>query len=189
MATANALSMMRPIPGMCAIANREKRIDRNRSQIATQIAKQAIDAVRHDDFSIFRFEATLLIGAIGQPCAKPDRKVRCAVHSSKKFGRSSGMFSPLAMNDIRRRDTPDEDIAMRKRLADAVHSAGGTRVRNLAFDSDHPSLPTASRSPKRCCNGPARTALQLSEPPVSHPCTEQTDAHRVPPQTELRGFA
>lgn len=36
------------------------------------------------------------------------------------------------------RDTPDEDVAMHKRLADAVHSAGGTRVRNLAFDDDHP---------------------------------------------------
>jgi pimeloyl-ACP methyl ester carboxylesterase len=36
------------------------------------------------------------------------------------------------------RDTPDEDVAMHKRLADAVRSAGGTRVRNLSFEDDHP---------------------------------------------------
>jgi pimeloyl-ACP methyl ester carboxylesterase len=36
------------------------------------------------------------------------------------------------------RDTPDEDVAMHKRLADAVRSAGGARVRNLSFEDDHP---------------------------------------------------
>jgi uncharacterized protein len=36
------------------------------------------------------------------------------------------------------RDTPDEDIAMHSQLADAVRSAGGTHVRNLTFDDDHP---------------------------------------------------
>jgi pimeloyl-ACP methyl ester carboxylesterase len=36
------------------------------------------------------------------------------------------------------RDSPDEGVAMHKQLADAVQSAGGTRVRNLAFDDDHP---------------------------------------------------
>jgi pimeloyl-ACP methyl ester carboxylesterase len=36
------------------------------------------------------------------------------------------------------RDSPDEDVAMHKQLVDAVHNAGGTRVRNLVFNDDHP---------------------------------------------------
>jgi pimeloyl-ACP methyl ester carboxylesterase len=36
------------------------------------------------------------------------------------------------------RDSPDEDVAMHKQLVDAVHSAGGTHVRNLVFEDDHP---------------------------------------------------
>jgi uncharacterized protein len=36
------------------------------------------------------------------------------------------------------RDTPDENVAMHKQLADGVHSVGGTRVRNLVVEDDHP---------------------------------------------------
>ena len=36
------------------------------------------------------------------------------------------------------RDTPDEDIPMHRKLADAVQGAGGRRVLNLTFDDDHP---------------------------------------------------
>jgi len=36
------------------------------------------------------------------------------------------------------RDTPEEGVAMHQQLADAIHDAGGKRVRNLIYDDDHP---------------------------------------------------
>lgn len=44
-------SMIIPILGIILMSNDEKRIDRNISQIAAQIARQTIDAVRNDAFS------------------------------------------------------------------------------------------------------------------------------------------
>jgi len=35
------------------------------------------------------------------------------------------------------RDTPEEGVAMHGRLVDAIHRAGGKRVRSLVFDDDH----------------------------------------------------
>jgi hypothetical protein len=51
-ATVSAVSMIIPIPGMALMSSGEKRINRNKSQIATQIARQEIDAVRNDVFAI-----------------------------------------------------------------------------------------------------------------------------------------
>jgi len=50
----------------------------------------------------------------------------------------SGLESHALLLISSTRDTPDEDVAMHKQLADAVRSAGGRRVRNLVFDDDHP---------------------------------------------------
>jgi len=74
-ATASAMSMMMPIAGICLMSNGEKRIDRKSSQIASQIARQETDAVRNDGIAVL-------------PAA---------------LGRSSGMFSALAINDTRQR--------------------------------------------------------------------------------------
>src|SRR3954447_116686 len=52
-ATARAVSMNIPIPGMILISSGEKRIKRNRSQTAAQIARQDIDAVRNGALTIF----------------------------------------------------------------------------------------------------------------------------------------
>jgi hypothetical protein len=51
-ATTSAISMVGPIPGMTRISSGEKRIIRNISQIAAQIARQDIAAVRKDVFAI-----------------------------------------------------------------------------------------------------------------------------------------
>jgi hypothetical protein len=51
-ATTSAISMIGPIPGMTRISSGEKRIIRNISQIAAQIARQDIAAVRKDVFAI-----------------------------------------------------------------------------------------------------------------------------------------
>jgi hypothetical protein len=56
-AAVSAISMIIPIPGMALMSSGEKRINRNNSQIATQIARQEIDAVRNDVFAILRFDA------------------------------------------------------------------------------------------------------------------------------------
>jgi hypothetical protein len=56
-ATASAISMTMPAPGMSLMSSGEKRIARNRIQIATQIARQEIDAVRNDDLAILKFDA------------------------------------------------------------------------------------------------------------------------------------
>jgi len=53
-ATARAISIIIPIPGMFLISSGERRINRNRSQIATQIARQEIDALRNDTLAILR---------------------------------------------------------------------------------------------------------------------------------------
>jgi hypothetical protein len=42
-----------PIPGMFRMSSGERRINRNRSQIATQIASQEPDAVRNDTLAIW----------------------------------------------------------------------------------------------------------------------------------------
>jgi hypothetical protein len=47
-ATASATSISIPTPGMFLMSSGEKRISRNGSQIAAQIARQEIDAVRND---------------------------------------------------------------------------------------------------------------------------------------------
>ena len=41
------------MPGMLLMSSGERRTKRNRSQIAAQIARQDIDAVRNDAFTIF----------------------------------------------------------------------------------------------------------------------------------------
>jgi hypothetical protein len=51
-ATKSAISMTIPTPGMFLMSSGEMRINRNRSQIATQIARQEIDAVRNDTLAI-----------------------------------------------------------------------------------------------------------------------------------------
>src|SRR5450755_3205797 len=51
-ATASATSMTIPAPGMFLTSSGDKRINRNRSQIATQIARQEIDAVRNDTHTL-----------------------------------------------------------------------------------------------------------------------------------------
>jgi hypothetical protein len=56
-ATATAISVIIPIPGMFLISNGERRINRNKSQIASQIARQEIDAVRNETLAIPRFDA------------------------------------------------------------------------------------------------------------------------------------
>lgn len=52
MATANAASMMMPIPGICLMSNADKRITRNASQITSQIARHDTDAARNIVFAI-----------------------------------------------------------------------------------------------------------------------------------------
>ena len=51
-ATTSAISMNGPIPGMTRISSGERRIIRNISQVAAQIARQDIAAVRKDVFAI-----------------------------------------------------------------------------------------------------------------------------------------
>lgn len=36
------------------------------------------------------------------------------------------------------RDSPEEGVAMHRQLVDAIHGLGGTRVRSVEFDDDHP---------------------------------------------------
>jgi hypothetical protein len=52
MATANAVSMIMPMSGICLISTGDKRITRNASQITTQIAKHDTDAARNIVFAI-----------------------------------------------------------------------------------------------------------------------------------------
>ena len=63
--------MMIPIAGMCLISNGEKRINRNASQVTTQIARHATAAILKIVFAML----------------------------GMSLGQSSGMFWPLAMND------------------------------------------------------------------------------------------
>lgn len=51
-ATTSAMSMTGPTPGMTLMSSGAKRIKRNSSQTATQIARQKIDAVRNDALAI-----------------------------------------------------------------------------------------------------------------------------------------
>jgi hypothetical protein len=57
-----------PIPGMFLMSSGESRINRNRSQIATQIARQETDAVRNDTLAIwhsFASSAGLFLHFVG----------------------------------------------------------------------------------------------------------------------------
>jgi hypothetical protein len=49
---ASAASMIGPMPGIIRMSNDEKRINRKKTHIAAQIARQKIDAVRSEIFAI-----------------------------------------------------------------------------------------------------------------------------------------
>jgi hypothetical protein len=55
-ATISAISVTIPTPGMPLMSNGDRRINRNNTQIAAQIARQEIEAVLNDTRGILKFD-------------------------------------------------------------------------------------------------------------------------------------
>lgn len=60
-ATASASGMIKPISGMPLKSNGDKRINKNITQIASQSARQHIEAVRSDNFVILGIDAQVIL--------------------------------------------------------------------------------------------------------------------------------